>query len=97
MTSAKNSPAKTEAIGETTVTFTVEIQGKEVELTAPASIDLAPMDAALAFEEEKYLKAFSIILGPVQMDHLRRAGATTSDYSEKVMSAWNEVTGLGEG
>lgn len=97
MATKKNSPAKNEALDNDTVTFTVEIRGEEIELTAPSSIDNAPMDAALYFEDEKYLKAFTILLGEAQMSRLRRAGATAKDFTETVMTSWNEATGLGEG
>lgn len=96
MATEKTSPAKNEVDEIETVTFTVNIRGKEVELTAPASLDDAPMDAGLAFEDEKYMKAFSIMLGPSQMQKLRNAGARSSEFGGTIMNAWSDATGLGE-
>lgn len=96
MTTEKTSPAKNEVDEIETVTFTVNIRGKEVELTAPASLDDAPMDAGLAFEDEKYMKAFSIMLGASQMQKLRNVGARSSEFGGTIMNAWSDVTGAGE-
>lgn len=96
MTTEKTSPAKNEVEEIETVTFTVNIRGKDVELTTPASIEDAPMDAGLAFEDDKYMKAFAIMLGPAQMQKLRNAGARSAEFGGTIMSAWSDATGLGE-
>ncbi|OJI03952.1 hypothetical protein [Corynebacterium diphtheriae] len=96
MATGKTNPAKNEVDEIETVTFTVNIRGKEVELTAPASLDDAPMDAGLAFEDEKYMKAFSIMLGPSQMQKLRNAGARSAEFGGTIMNTWSDATGLGE-
>ncbi|MBH5296195.1 hypothetical protein [Corynebacterium ulcerans] len=95
MTASKSTPAQAEINGEN-IEFEVEVKGKKIALTAPASLDDAPVETAIAWEEEKFVKAFSLILGPQQMQKLINAGATVRDFTESVMPAYTEATGLGE-
>lgn len=96
MATSATTPAQAEANGDS-ITFEVEVKGKKFTLTAPASLDDAPVSTAIAWEEEKYVKAFSVILGPQQMNKLIAAGATVRDFTETIMPAYTEATGLGEG
>ncbi|MDT9411307.1 hypothetical protein [Corynebacterium rouxii] len=95
MTNSKKTPAQAEATGDN-ITFEVEVKDKKITLTAPASLDDAPVATAIAWEEEKFVKAFSLILGPQQMQKLTNAGATVRDFTEVIMPAYTEATGLGE-
>ncbi|MCX7445819.1 hypothetical protein OS125_11305 [Corynebacterium sp. P7003] len=77
------------------VDFTVEIRGKEVNLTAPASFDDAPFEVMEAFENDRIATALKILLGPAGWNKLRAAGTRVSEFHH-VVEAWNEATGLGE-
>lgn len=96
MSKSKDSAAKVEAREVETVTFTVEVAGQEVELTTVADILDAPYEVSLAFEQERNLTAFKALIGN-QFAKLDALGVTTREIIEKVIPAWQEATGLGEG
>ncbi|MBH5300894.1 hypothetical protein [Corynebacterium silvaticum] len=95
MTNSKKTPAQAEANKES-ISFEVEVNGKTITLTAPSSLDDAPVATAIAWEEEKFVKAFSLILGPRQMQKLENVGASVRDFTEIIIPAYTEATGLGK-
>ena len=95
---AKNAePLKKEVTGEEidTVDIAIEVRGKELTFTCPASIEDAPADVAFHLEDEKPLKAFRTLLGEDSMNEMRRAGATVKDFGNFV-ETWTEAVGLGK-
>jgi hypothetical protein len=86
--------AEVAANGPATIDVTLEVQGKELTFTCPASAEDAPMDFLLAMEAEKPLTAFAELLGAEGMAEMRAAGARVSDFSNFVM-AWKGAAGLG--
>lgn len=77
-----------------TTTVTIEVRGKDVEITCPASAEDAPFDFFLKMEEEKPLAAFAALLGDEGLAVMRAARASIKDY-QKFIEAWNEAVGLG--
>lgn len=96
MAEKKTSPAENEANNAETVTFTVDINGKEIKLEAPVDLMSADPDAYIAYEERKFGLMMKLILNPQQWNRLRAAQMTTQQLLEVVMPAYQEAAGLGE-
>lgn len=92
---AKTAP-QLEAEGIETVDINIEIRGTKLKLTFPKSIDDSPIEVGEAFELGHNFRAFMLMAGPAQAAKIRAAGATMRDFSEIIIPAWNEATGLGE-
>lgn len=95
-TKKTTSPAKVEAEGVETVTFNVEINGRTINLEAPADILSADPDAYIAYEERKFGVMLKAILGEHQWMQLRSAGITTRILMDEVFAKYQEAAGLGE-
>lgn len=95
-TKKTTSPAKNEAQEKDTVLFNVEINGKTLNLEAPANIMEAGADAYIAYEEKRFGVMMKALLGDLQWDRLRAAGMTTKQLLEDVFTAYQEAAGLGE-
>lgn len=86
--------AKTEVQDVEKIELKLTLRGKDFKFEVPASYDLLPFDAQLAIEKGQHLTGLSYALGEVQLNQLRRFGATVQDFYE-VMDALNEAWGLG--
>lgn len=93
---AKAKAAQKEVTGEgpETVEVTFEVQGAEVTVTAPASIQDAPFEVPMLIEEEKPISAFALLAGKTGVETMREAGATVRDFTAFI-TAYQEKTGLG--
>lgn len=79
-----------------TVTFTVDLRGRDFEVTAPVDILDADPDAYLAWEENRFAALVKALLGDTQWAFLRRTGMRGSDIKD-VWSAYAEaISGAGE-
>lgn len=97
MTEAKKTSAtKNEAQNIDTVTFNVDINGKTINLEAPADLLQSDPDAYIAYEEKKFGLMLKRILGDAQWEKLRAANITTQQLMEEVMVKYQEAAGLGE-
>ena len=93
---AKADAVKAEATGERVepIDVVVNINGEDVTLQCPPSIEDAPIDVVLFIEEEKPISAFKALAGAEGMQELRNAGATVKDFTAFI-EAWQEAAGLG--
>lgn len=91
------SAAEREALEIETVTFTVDINGTDVEFTTPADILDCSDEVLEHFDNNKQYAAFMAIIGAEQKAKMRAAGSTGRIVMEKVIPAWNEAMGMGEG
>ena len=96
-TASKARAAKAEVFEEENITFDVEVKGQKISLTCPADLSDAPFEVAEAFEDGKNLKAFMGLIGETQAAQLRAAGLTPRIFTDVVIPAWQEASGLGEG
>lgn len=87
--------AQKEAEGAKEVSFTVTINGRDLELTAPLDPAEAPYEYLVFIEENKIFAATRALLGDIQCDQLRRYGATGNDFIN-VIEAYGEATEAGE-
>lgn len=90
------SPVKNEVDGVEQVTFTVEVKGQKVSITTPVNMEDGPLEAAELFEQGKELSGFMLLINPEAAAQIRKLRVTVRDFSEKIVPAWNEATGLGE-
>lgn len=89
--------AKNEVINDDErVSFTVNIQGKDVELTAPASLDDCNFRVAIQMSSGHHHEALATALGERQILKLESLGATVSEFNT-IFTALSEAWGLGEG
>lgn len=79
------------------VEFTVTINKREYEITAPASIMDASAEAYIAFEQQNIGVMLKETFGPAQWNMLLRAGLRTRDMIETLWPAYQEAMGVGEG
>lgn len=76
------------------IDVTFEVQGKEVTVQCPPTIEDAPFEVPMLIEDEKPMKAFVLMVGDDGVDKMRAAGATVKDFT-KFIEAWQEAAGLG--
>lgn len=93
----KSRAAKAEVFEAEEIKFDVEVKSEKITITCPADLNDAPFEVAEAFEEGKNLKAFMGLIGDAQAAKLRAAGLTPRIFSDVVIPAWQEASGLGEG
>lgn len=94
---AKDSAAAQDNLDEPAqITFTVEINGKEIELTCVEDLMESTPDVYLAYENNSFGKMFEALLGPSQLYTVNRAGMKTRDIFETLLPAWSEANSMGE-
>lgn len=76
-----------------TVDFEVAVRGKTVKLNAPANIEDAPFEVLEAFENDRHLTGFFMLIGDVGKAKLRNAGVTGAEIRDIVIPAWNKASG----
>lgn len=88
--------AKAEADDVESIKFTVDVKGENITIKCPADISDAPFEVAEAFEDNKNLRAFMLMIGARQAAELRAAGLTPRIFNDEVIPKWQEAAGLGE-
>lgn len=94
-TAAEKQKAEGTGTAVETVEFTVDVNGKNVTLTAPADPSDAPMDFMLYTEKEQHFSAFAALIGEAQMARLRAEGANVRQFQD-FANAYFEALDLGE-
>lgn len=97
MNADQASAAEREALEIETVSFTVDINGTDVQFTTPADILDCSDEVLEHFDNNKQYSALMAIIGPDQKAKMRAAGSTGRIVIDKVIPAWNEAMGMGEG
>ena len=70
---------------------TVEIQGKEIELSLPISIDDIPFAALVEQEEGNQIGSIKELLGRDQFQKLIDAGMTVGDMNSKIQPILEDI------
>lgn len=83
-TAANKQKAEAEATNSApkNIEFTVDVNGKDITLTAPSDPSDAPMDFMLYTEREQHFSAFAALIGEAQMARLRAEGASVRQFQD---------------
>ncbi len=85
-----------EVSGAEEVTFHVTINGKNITLTVASSLEDAPFTTMKNFESGHVFSGFCSLIGEAQTMRLEQAGCTVRQFTDIVLPAWQEATGVGE-